>query len=62
MIDATATQAKIEAGIGVGLMTTPAWVFIIQDISLVASCIAAVCGAIIGMHAVYRIMRRSKQK
>lgn len=54
-------QAKIEAGVGVGLMSTPLWAMILQDISLVASTIAAVTGAIVGLHAVYRLWRRGRR-
>lgn len=51
-------QAKLEAAGGAALMTTPIWAMIMQDINLLASTIAAVCGAIIGIHAVWRLWCR----
>lgn len=51
-------QDGVEAGIGAGLLTTPLWALILHDISLIASTVAAVCGAIIGIHAVWRMRKR----
>jgi hypothetical protein len=59
IVDA-AQQAKLEAIGGGALMTTPVWAMLLHDISLWASTIAAVCGAILGIHAVYRLWRREK--
>lgn len=54
------TQAKLEALGGGALMTTPLWAIVIQDVSLIGSAIASVCGAIIGVHAVWRLYLRAK--
>lgn len=51
------TLAKLQAGLGAGLFATPWWAAMIHDISALAGMIAAICGAIIGVHAVYRIYR-----
>lgn len=59
-MDTTVAQAKFEAGVGAALMTTPAWSLILNDISLIASTIAAIAGAIIGVHAVWRLLRRGR--
>jgi hypothetical protein len=48
--------------VGSTLMTTPLWVQVVQSVSLVASMVAAVCGAVVGAHAVYRIIRRQNEK
>ena len=61
MIDSSVTQAKVEATVGGILVTTPLWATLIQDVSMVASMIAAVCGAIIGIHAVCRLIRRHRK-
>lgn len=58
-MDPSIAQTKIEASVGAALITTPLWALILQDISFIASTIAAVCGAIIGLHAVWRLLRRT---
>jgi hypothetical protein len=60
-MDTSVTQAKVEATVGGILIATPLWAVLIQDISMIASAIAAVCGAIIGIHAVWRLVRRSRK-
>lgn len=54
-------QPKVQAAIGAGLMSTPLWVNVLQTASLIASTIAAICGAIVGIHAVIRICRGKKK-
>ena len=60
-MDTSVSQAKVEAAVGGILVATPLWATLIQDISMIASAIAAVCGAIIGIHAVWRLVRRSRK-
>jgi len=48
---------KVQVAVGGGLMTTPGWMMLFQGISIVASTIAAICGAIIGVYGVYRLLR-----
>jgi len=52
---------RTEATLGAGLMTTPFWVSLLNNIGWVASIIAAVCGAIVGIHAVWRIWSNRKK-
>lgn len=52
--------AKAEAALGGVLFITPLWVTVVQDVSMIAGMIAAVAGAIIGVHAVYRLWRRER--
>lgn len=52
---------KVQVAVGAALITTPFWVDILQYTSLIAGAIAAVAGAIIGLHGVYKIFRRSPQ-
>ena len=54
----TGQEAQFELALGGTLMTTPIWAAVLHDVSLIASGIAAVCGAIIGVHAVWRLCRR----
>ncbi len=61
MNDPVQVQAKVEAVIGAGLLATPLWAGWIGTVSMVASMVAAVCGALVGIHAVCRIWRRRKK-
>lgn len=61
MNDPVQVQAKVEAVIGAGLFAAPLWVGWIGTVSMVASMIAACCGALVGIHAVWRIWRRRKR-
>lgn len=47
-----------QLALGAGLMATPAWVQWAQNVSIIAGAVAAVCGAIVGIHAVWRLWRR----
>lgn len=51
--------AKLELGLGAALVPAPLWVVLVQDVSMIAGLITAVCGAIIGLHAVWRLARRA---
>lgn len=52
------TIAKLEAAMGAALVPTPLWVILVQDVSMIAGMVAAVCGAIIGVHGVWRLWCR----
>ncbi len=54
-------DAGLEAALGAGLMTTPLWALVLHDVSMLASTVAAICGAIIGVHAVLRLWRQRRQ-
>lgn len=54
----TIVQLKAEGGMAAGLLSVPLWASLVSDVSMLASCVAAICGAIVGVHAVYRIYRR----
>jgi hypothetical protein len=58
LADATADYTRATAGIV--LMTTPFWVHLLTTINLVAAAIASVCGAMIGLVGVWRILRRQR--
>lgn len=52
------SQARGEVAYGAALAATPLWSNLLHDVNLIASTIAAVAGAIIAVHGVYRIVRR----
>ena len=60
MSDPTAKLAKIEAAVGLGLMTTPGWTAWLQTFSVAMSALAAACGAVVGIHAVWQLRKRRK--
>lgn len=51
-------QGKTEVILGASLFSWPWWIGALHSVSATASFIAAVCGAIIGIHGVYRIVRK----
>ena len=59
-MDPAAAQAKAEATIAGGLLTVAGLAHALQYVSLVASTIAAICGAIMGLHAVYRLVKSKR--
>lgn len=59
-MEQTIGQVKLEAVVGAGLVTTPVWASFLQNVSLIASTIAAITGAIIGLHAVWRLWKRRR--
>lgn len=50
-------QAKLQVVVGSVLTATPWWASAIETTSLIAGMIAAVCGAIVGLHGVYKIVK-----
>jgi hypothetical protein len=50
--------ASGQAAFGAGLISTPYWVSLLHEVSLLASAVTAICGAIIGVHAVVRLLKR----
>ncbi len=46
---------------GVVLMGAPWWVTWLEYVSVLASAIAAICGAILGIHAVWRLVARYRR-
>ena len=64
MMDWLFTTAKAQIAAGATLTSTPLWVSIFQNVSLVATSIAAVGGAIItifGVIRAYREYRKGKE-
>lgn len=59
-MDLSTPTVKAEALVGGALVTTPVWALVLHEVSLIASTVAAVCGAIVGLHAVYRLWKRRR--
>ena len=51
-------QSFFETAVGAALMSLPFWNHLIADITTGAQFVAALCGAVIGLHGVYRIWRK----
>lgn len=49
---------KVDAVIGTTLVTMPVWNYYLQFVNEIASMVAALCGAIVGLHAVYRLYEK----
>lgn len=50
-------RAVAETVVGVGLLFTPFWAQLLADVGLVASVVAQVAGAILGVYGVYRLLK-----
>lgn len=56
-MDSEAAQAKAQVVLGSALAATPWWASAVETVNYTASTIAVVCGALIGVHGVMRIVR-----
>lgn len=54
--------AKGEIVLGTGLISAPFWATVLHDVTLIGSAVAAICGAIIGVHGVYRLYVEWRRK
>ena len=54
-------QTRIEAAVAGVLIPAPWWQVALADVSQWASAIAAVTGAIIGVHTVWRLVKRHRK-
>lgn len=57
--------AKVDttnAILSAGLLSTPIWIMVLREVSLIASTVAAICGAIIGVITVYRLIKRREKR
>lgn len=50
-------RSAVEATVGAGLFLTPWWAQFLLDVGAVASVVAQVTGAIIGVYGVYRLVK-----
>ena len=54
------SAAYAHAATGVVLLTTPFWANFLTTVNIVAATIASLCGAIVGLIGVWRILRRKR--
>ena len=54
---ATIVAAYVQTATGVVLLTTPFWAQFLYTVNIIAATIASICGAIVGLAGVWRIMR-----
>jgi hypothetical protein len=54
-------DAYAQTAAGLALTASPLWIDFLYTVNIIAAAIAAVCGAIIGVAGVWRIIRRRGQ-
>ena len=54
-------KSSAETVAGVGLLFTPYWGQVLTEVSMIASALAQIFGAVIGAYGVYRIFRVMKE-
>ncbi len=52
--------AYIQTAAGALLLAAPFWVQLLTTVNIVAATIASICGAIVGLIGVWRIVRRAQ--
>lgn len=55
-------RAFVETLAGMGLMSIPLWSKFLDDIVSGAHYVTAICGALIGLHGVWRLFFRNKRR
>ncbi len=61
MTGGAGSAAAAQTLTGVVLVTTPFWADFLTTVNIVAGAIAAICGAILGVTGVWRLLRRSNR-
>lgn len=56
-MDQNLIQARVDGITGGVLLTSPFWIPVLQSVNFIAGVIASVCGAVLGIHAVWRLIR-----
>jgi hypothetical protein len=54
--------AYIQTATGAVLLTTPFWAQLLYTVNIVAATVASLCGAIVGLSGVWRILRRARSQ
>jgi len=52
--------AYAQTATGVVLLTTPFWANVLYTVNIVAATVASLCGAVVGLVGVWRILRRKR--
>ena len=55
-------RSASETVIGTGLVLTPWWAQFLSEVSLMASAVAQITGAVIGVYGVYRLIKEFRKK
>ena len=55
-------RALIETFAGMGLMSLPFWSKFLDDVVAGSHYVTAICGALIGIHGVWRLFFRNKRR
>lgn len=55
-------RSAAETAVGAGLVLTPWWAQFLTEVSLMASAVAQITGAAIGLYGVYRLLKDFHQK
>jgi hypothetical protein len=56
------SAAYAQTATGVVLLTTPFWSEFLYTVNIVAATVASLCGAIVGLLGVWRIVRRTRSR
>jgi hypothetical protein len=59
---ASIAAAYIQTAAGAVLLTAPFWAQLLYTVNIVAATIASICGAIVGLNGVWRIVRRVRDQ
>lgn len=57
---ASTVAAYVQTAAGAVLLTTPFWAQLLYTVNIIAATIASICGAIVGLTGVWRIIRGHK--
>jgi predicted phage tail protein len=54
------SAAYAQTATGVVLLTTPFWANVLYTVNIIAATVASLCGAVVGLVGVWRIVRRQR--
>jgi hypothetical protein len=54
------SAAYAQTAAGVVLLTTPFWAQVLYTVNIVAATVASLCGAVVGLIGVWRIVRQKR--
>lgn len=54
------SAAYAKTATGVVLLTTPFWAEVLYNVNIVAATVASLCGAVVGLIGVWRIIRQKR--
>jgi hypothetical protein len=57
---ASTLAAYVQTATGAVLLTTPFWAQLLYTVNIIAATIASICGAVVGLTGLWRIVRGHK--